>query len=487
MKHVLKFLILILIGVIILFSCLYFFITSEYFLINFAIPQLATVTKGKVKADKIIFSPLSSDIKIENLQIIPQENFFLKIGRTDISFNPLDLFSQKITLNSLILKDIYIKCENTIDSDDFLKKNTGLFNNNYNIGNLNYNNIDSYNPIKNYKINLKDISFKNVNIDYGIISSDKKHKALISIKNINLSIPKIKTGTAALAKFSGDFCFDPYTESKPLTGKLLSKIHLDLSDQNIITMLKSKTVISYKSSNKTLIDFLYKNENSGSMHLNITDFPLQPFFSLFKSSRKPNLNSALNNFSLTVKNIFREAQLNGSLQASFKDCNLPIFLNNYDIIKPFFIPITKLSELPVKNSELNNFKRLVKAVDYANDIKDGTVTLYFDAIDIKAQLNSNSVNISNAVFNSRNSPINLLEISGKISDYGAVKLISSINYNGIIIPMRINGSISEPKINFEYLTKNLIKKNTEAFAESKPIKTKEAISKVAENSEKEAK
>jgi hypothetical protein len=489
-KGILKFVLLILLGVILLFGCLYFFVTSQYFLQNFILPELENSINGSVEAEKITFSPFSCELNVVNLKVDSPDKFSLKVGRADMDFNLTQLLFKRVELKYFNLNDTYIKIIQK--RDRFVQKDFEQESNNVHSGESVSKRTDNENPLKNIKISLNKIKIKNLNLEYVIKRKTKNESTDIRFLNFNLDIPYIKTDAVSTGKFNGDMLFSSINDKNKLPGKFNGELKLNLSKTNFPTLFNGNANLSfYKYPNSKvalqLIPGKSQDHANAQCLLTVENLPTLPFLKTFVKGSYNESDGILKRLDVKLENNDLAAldaanEVNGELQMSLENFSIPIELKEFEIIKMFFLPIDIMANIDnYTNSRAALPVYLKKIFAYADDVIDGLSTLKFSSSNINLSYKKGIVYFDDFTLNGEKAkPFNRLKLSGTAGIDKKINLKTKTTINGVEIPLDIKGTTRRPKPVMNTFISDLLSNNLESVNSNKSNALKKAGEDTAE-------
>ena len=479
MKTTLKFILLILVGIVLIFGCMYFFITSQYFLQDYLLSELGSSINGSVKADKISFSPFMCELNINNIEIDSPDNFSLKADSVDLNFDIMQLLFKKVQLKFLIIDNanititqhIYEKEKKVFGIDAYATDLVDSIVQNSSLIPANKHLADKY-PLEGININLNNIKINNLNIEYIIKRKVKRDSTNVYLKNFYLDIPNIKTNFSSTGRFKGELLFCSTNEKNKCKGKFDGDIKLNLSKFNFPTLLSVNTNLKFDKTpaSKSVLK-ITSSYSQGLMKTNllltVKNMSLLPFFKTFlKGSYNESdglmkeLRLEIVNEDLTSANITKN--IHGQLQMSLENISLPTELCKYDPFKIVFLPINVMANIDdYTKSKISIPPFLKKIFLYTDDVVDGVSTLKFKKGNIDLTLKDGIINFNEFMFKGKMlSPVNILQFSGTVDFDGKIDLKTKTTIAGIQIPLVIKGTIEKPKPIVTTFIPDLVSNNT---------------------------
>ena len=454
MKKLFKIIAIVIICIIIVLLCLYFLVTSSFFLKKAVLPMIASSIGAKISTETIVFSPFESAVEFTKLNINSKDNYSIKIGSFQTKFRLFELFNNKIIVDKFNLKDSYIEI---VQKEEIKNESTPIDeiqkpDNNENIK------VD--NQSAPLYLDLNNIVIDNLNFTYEVTRSNIDKTSLTEFKNFNLSIPRIKSGEKSNTKFECQFnIFDGKYEDK-LSGSLAADIETVLKNNSYPSNLDLTSKLTVED-NITPITVHFEsltgeNTNIHPFKLNgeFTKLPLLPLFKTFIGGSYSKTDGMVDSFEIKINgsnltNFDINSNIEGTIKSQIKNLTLPTEVQQYGIAKIIFLPFEILSHLSSYTGENIISRNMTLISDSAQQITQGMKDMLFKTGDINISLNRGVVNIKQLEFKGDDyNAVRSLSIKGKIDLNSTMKLSTSTSLAGIIIPIRILGTLDNPKPNF---------------------------------------
>jgi hypothetical protein len=482
MKFFLKFIISVVIGIIILFGCTYFFITSHYFLQKFLLPEISKIVKGDITAENISYSSIFNDINIKNAHITFPGKFDLKAKNIDAEFNIWQLLWKTIDLKHITISDSNITIIQQYNKYKKFGEKPIVYEHDISITNID-NNLQE-NKKSSYKININNIRINNLNIKYIIKHRIDNKTSHISLNNFYLYIPHIKTNNNSTGKFTGELNICDRSDNNKQSAKINGKILLNLSNSNtpslctINTELKFNKKLNSKLMLKITCSNLEQKPVKSRLVFTAKELPLSSIYKIFIDGsynktdsmiKKINLN--LENNNLTTDNMMRNIE--GHLQASLVNLSLPSELQEYDIVKAIFLPLNIIASINDYDNTQKDLPLYFKKVSMSADrVISGTTTLNFRSADIDLTLKNNTLHLNKTDFKDGvRSPIENLYITGTIDNNKYISLKTNTTIAKVQIPLIIWGTMEKPNPIISTFKSDLLSKNKNLGNNDKKLKS----------------
>jgi len=409
---------------------------------------------AKISTETIVFSPFESAVQFTKLSINSKDNYSVKIGSFQTKFKLFELFNNRIIVDKFNLKDSYIE----IVQKEEIKNESTPIDDKQEPDNKESKNVD--NQSTPLYLDLNNIVIDNLNFTYKVIRSNIDKTSLTEFKNFNLSIPRIKSGEKSNTKFECQFnIFDGKHEDK-LSGSLVADIETVLKNNSYPSNLDLTSKLTVKD-NITPITIHFeslteKDKNIHPFNLNgeFTKLPLLPLFKTFVGGSYSKTDGMIESFELKINgsnlsNCEIKSNIDCTLKSKVKNLTLPSELKQHGIARLIFLPIEILAHL--SNYTGNNIisRNMTTISDSAQEISQGIKDMHFKTGNINISLNRGVVNIKQLDFKGDDyNAVRSLSIKGKIDLNSTMKLSTSTSLAGIIIPIRILGTLDNPKPNF---------------------------------------
>ncbi|OGV49716.1 MAG: hypothetical protein A2017_11130 [Lentisphaerae bacterium GWF2_44_16] len=210
------------------------------------------------------------------------------------------------------------------------------------------------------------------------------------------------------------------------------------------------------------IDLSAKDDYPFAFKADFKGLQLPPIFKELAKGGYGNTRGSIEEFSTSFKGkgfsvSAMEKNFSGSLNADFKDLSIPNEMRKDQYIALLFMSIEVLAKVQNSIPGLASSKALSDTLSFSNDLSSNTKNLDFSTGELKLVTENSKVNIAKCLF--KGAFIKELKISGNIGFDKKLAIVSETDINGLLLPLKIGGTIEKPKPNIEAFIAAFIEKN----------------------------
>ena len=471
MKKIFKLLSIIIICLIILCLCVYFIVTSSFFIKNIAFPVTGYFMNAEIKVEKVVFSPFAGDCEIKNLEVKSADGYSLKLGEYNSNINLFSLFKGIIKINQLKLKNTDIAI---VQEVSFEKKNKEQG------GKQTTHTEASNKDISDFIVlDINNIKIDNLNIKYTVKRTATKESSVMELSKFNVTVPRLKTGTDGTIDYKGLLQVGPENGENNLTGELTGKIYTKLSNYSLPTLVKLTSTAKF-GDEVTPIEIVFESSRNRQLQTfpfklktKITDFPLLPLFKAFLEGGYSDSSGKLNYLYLDISgsdlidpDIYTD--INGSFKTDIVELYIPYNLTEYKPVQIIFLPIKILSDI-TKYTKSNVVipSQLQDVFKSANDITKGVNNMHFKHVDIDISLNKGKIQFEKLEMKGgKLKAIRSISIKGFVDLNDQMSIRTRTSFAGVVIPLEIKGTIDNPTPDLTKLLSGLVLGTAENLLET---------------------
>jgi len=461
----------------------YFLLTSTYGIKNIVLPIVESSTGSKINVDKINVSLLESKIFFTNLTADSPNNFNIKIGKFDCTFNIFALLTKNIEVSHLYVDNSFITLivnkKNIQNGTSTQAKTT------------------QDNFLKQYSFKLSNIKIKNLNVTYINMHGNEAEKSIFSASNFNINVPYFKTEGMGEITTDGNVTINNGASSKSLHNKITAKIESNVNEKNIPEDLKGN--INITSENNILSTILLNlssikqdDKQPYSLNLSIHNLYLGPYFEVFLPTTFKNSEATIKSLNLTSSgpNLFSDNILEestGSLTLNANDVIIPVQLQKNEVTNVIFMPVEVISNLTQYiTPDMQSFipENINKIISQTAMIINGVKPLNFHTGKINTTFNDGNYNINSIDFEGGwNSIVSAIKITGTIANNGQLNIQTNTVLHAISFPIKIIGTLKNPKPDMSVIIPQLIHNNISNILQTTKNGTKSIGTELQKNTE----
>ncbi len=454
MNKLFKLLVKLIIVIIVLIIVLYFIATSSFFIRKVVLPIVGHQINGTVTVDSIEVSPLRSRIAFTNLSL-KTEDITAKVKMFESDFKLFALFSNNIKVSKFVLEDSDVEIvskqkENAIEAGKGKEVQTKPV---------------SQEPIKLYKLNIKDVKIANFNLKYTAQRTDESLNTVSEIKNFCLEVPYFETSGKALANFSSGIVTS--TTSDTLSGSFKGKLFAELNDKTFPKEMVFSSLLNLGNDSSPINVRFESSEAFGktpfSLSASVSKLPLQPFFQTFLVGSYKKTDGYIDSFNLNgngsdLGSVTSLDGVNGNMDILVRNIYVPASLDHSPILGVLLLPIDVISKLDTNISGKIFNAKADDVLDTSKEALTGAKIIEFKTGSVKAVMNNGNVDIKEFIFiGASGSAVKKMDIKGTIDKNQSININTITNLGGLVIPIHITGTINDPKPDTVSLVNSMLK------------------------------
>ena len=464
MRKLFKVLSIIIICLIIFCLCIYFLATNSFLLKNVVFPVAGSIMNAEIKVEKVVISPFAGDYEVKNLEVNSSDGYSLKIGSYNSNIDLFSLFEGIIKINYLNLKDTDIYITQDVSSGEGEKQEQKQ----------KQPEAQAEEPFDTSNLAILDINkikVENLNITYKIKRATEKESSVLELSNYNIAIPQLKSGADGTIDYSGVFKIykaGPKADENKLTGELTGKIYTKINKTSLPSLVKLTLKIKIEEE-VTPIEMVFEsNKNKQSqtypfkLNTKISNFPLLPIFKASFADSFGKTTGILKDFSIDINgsdliNPDICKNVNGSLKLYIENLSFPRILLEYKMFKIIFLPIEILANINDYTTSKIVPADLKEIFGLANNILNGVTKMRFKKTNIdisleKGRIQFKELKMKGGLLNT----IQNISMKGYLDLGKQMDITTKVSFSGLVIPMRIQGTIEDPKPNLTTLLPGMV-------------------------------
>ncbi len=459
MKKVFKLLSIIIICLIILILSIYFIATSSFFIRNVLFPVTGKIFDIKINVEKIVVSPFAGDFEFYNLEVISQDGYSIKVKKYKSNINLFNLYKRVITINNLNLKDtdITIVQELSLEKKEIKKEEEP------NYYRLTYDDLSDL-----IILDINNIKIDNFNIKYTAKRSTTKESSVMELSNYSLVIPQLKTGKMSIINYKGTLKTGPESGKQELTGEISGDIHTKISNNSLPPFLELNLKAKINEEVTPIKIVFESNKNKKlqtcpfKINMKLNNLSLLPLFKVFIGGSYSEGSGTVNNLSLNIVgsdliNPDINKNIEGVFNAEIVDLYLPIELAKYGPVKLIFLPVEILSNINQYTKTDTVPSQLDGIFKSANSITSGLDSMHFSKNIIDISLDKGKVIIKKLdMTGGMLRAVRSISIKGNIDLHKEMDIDTQTSFVGVIVPIRITGTIDNPKPDLTMLLPGMV-------------------------------
>lgn len=396
---------------IVLLICLYFIVTNSFVIKSVILPIISISTDTKVTVTAIEISPIRGLYSFDNMVMTQRNKFKANIAHFDTWLNSFDLLRHKLTIHNL--------------------------------------------------------KITNLNATYSLQHKDSQKSSTSEIKNLNANIPYLETNGKGVLNFSSGLATT--SGKNTVSGSIQGNINATIDKSGTPKDFDLNAILKLGQNTTPIICKFNSTQNYGKkpfvFFLNINNLPLQPFFQAFVEGTYQETNGYVKNLNINAngpdsqdENILQT--LSGNLTLSTKDIYIPSDLFKNPLTQVMLIPLEVISKFDNSASFKlfsNNSNNIKSAT---SEILAGNKLLEFKTGNVKITMKNGDANISNFEFDgTTRSAVQKITITGTINKNQQINLNTVTKISGLIIPLRLTGTLTNPKPEAIELIRGIINQN----------------------------
>jgi hypothetical protein len=464
MKRAIKFSLYGITVLIVLCIFLFLIITTQPVLKGIVIPIVESSMDAKVSTESVYLSLLNGKLKLKKFNLVANDNSYsIKVGNLDGKISLMDLFDNMIAVPYLKLDDSYITVTQQIDEQSKTKTTP----------------MPEKGKAQNggspLLFDIKDVNVKNLNFTYDMIRSKKEDSSTVKLKNFDLVLSKLKTGSDAKFIYKGTLnILSPDLKQKSVEGSFEGNTETELNKDSYPVYIASSTLldmgrkptpinIKLDTRNKDI-----KGKNPFTLYFNIKDLFLLPIFKAFVQGSYSNSRGTVKDITLNmaggdIENIDLSNNIQGDLTVQISDLEVPSKIFDYEIAKLIFLPIyiiANLNDYITENDILPS--QITSILDISNGILEGAKKFNFRTGDIDLSIDKGDIDINKFVLiGGKGSAVRKMSFDGDVDLNYGMNVRTETNITGIVIPLTIRGTVDNPKPLVKKMLPGLIGKTAE--------------------------
>lgn len=400
---------------IIVLACIYFIITSPFFIKSIIFPIVSISTGVKVTVSEIEISPVKGLVSFDDMDIIQNNKLSAKIAHFDTHLNFFDLVCGKLKIN-----------------------------------------------------NLKII---NSSITYCLHDKDVQESSISEIKNLNIDIPYVETNGKGILNFSSNLATT--SGKNTVSGSIQGSVNAIIGKNGIPENFDLNTVLKL-GQDTTPIICKFDSSQKGkeipfTVSLNVGKLPLQPFFQAFVRGTYQETSGFINNLNINAtapnlhdENIFQT--LSGNLTLFASDIYIPSDLLKSPLTQIMLIPLEVISNFdnPASFKLFSNNSSNIKSA--VLEILSGEKLLNFKTGNVKISMKNGDANILTFEFDGTpKNAVQKITIAGTISKNQQINLNTITKISGLSIPLRLTGTLTNPQHDSIDIIRGIIDQNIDTI------------------------
>ena len=459
MKKLFKFILTLIILLIILCLAAYFAATNSFVIKNVILPVVGGQLNAKISVEKVVLSPFAGNFMLKDFRMTAQDQYSVKIGDFDCNLNLFDLVKGKLNVAHLKLIDSDIRIIQNVSKKEQAVAKTKTKKPVSRGGNT---------VSKPMLLDINNVKIKNFNLEYIIKRSTESKTSITEIKDFNLMLPQLKTGSDGTVDYNGTFRIGSAVKEHSSTGSFSGQIYTKLSGSSMPVLLKLTSKAKF-GDEVTPIDIQFASSENQKMHTQpfkvnaeITNFPLLPLFKAFVEGSLSGSQGNVENLSLTMQgndltNFDVYHNVSGQLKTDIKNLSLPMQLTQYDTMKLMFLPVEILANINQYTKSNIVPPQLDNAFKSTKDITSGLSEMRFDQGNVDLSLNKGVVKINKfQMKGGEANTVRSLSFQGVNDLNNQIDIKTKTDLLGLVLPIRIRGTVNSPKPDLSMLLPGVV-------------------------------
>ena len=464
-----KILLISLISIIVTVSILLFISTTQPILKHLVVPIIEKSADVKINFSTIQLSLLKGNLKTTDFSYKANDNSYdFNTKKADLALNLRGLFNNAYIIHHLTIEnsELILTENNTASTDETASSSSSA--------------PTEDNASAPLYLDINNANIRNFNITFNITRKNKSESSSLKVVNLDLAIPKLETdGNGKLLYNCTLKVSSQQKNSKDTEGEFAGNTELKLDKDSYPTLIKSNSIMTFLGQ-KTPINIALtqqtpqnRNKTPFKLTANLKNLSLMPFFKAFVKGSYSNSDGYINNLDLNItgrdiENINFKRNISGELKILTSNIEIPSQFLDYYLAKIIFLPIYIIAHL---NDYLSSSEvlpsQITQILGISNSILDGAKEFNFRTGDINLGIDKGIVDIRTfKLKGGRGCAIREMDSEGYIDLNNEMNLRTSTNITGIIVPLKIEGTLNKPDPQVKRMLPAVVGKTAENLIKS---------------------